>query len=70
MLDLSGFSDDFRAVADRWAFERLLRTNRNFRLQRVARMIAAREGTADNLFATTDREVCAEIVDEVDNIFA
>lgn len=70
MLDFSCFSKDFEAIADRWAIERLIRTNRSFRLQRVARMIAARSNSNDNLFEVVGREVCSELHDAADNIFA
>lgn len=70
MLDFSCFSKDFEAVADRWAFERLLKTNRNFRFKRVARMIAARSAAEDNVFGGFGREMCTRLDDDVDNIFA
>lgn len=70
MLDFSRFADDFEAVADRWAVERLLRTNRAFRQRRVARMIADRGLAEDNLFTGYARELCTAVDRDTDNIFA
>ncbi len=70
MLDFSNFAKDFEALADRWAFERLLRTNRSFRQQRVAKMIAARGSDEDNMFSALGRDFCTQLDDHPDNIFA
>ena len=70
MLDFSNFAKDFEALADRWTIDSLLRTNRNFRHQRVARMIAARAVPVDNLFVGTHREYADQLDDHHDNIFA
>ena len=70
MLDISEITEDFSTVVDRWSLDRMLRAGRLFRHKRVAELIAARVPTADNVFATTGREVCTGLDPEVDNIFA
>jgi len=70
MLDFSKFAKDFEAIAERYAFERLLVTNRQYRQQRVARMIAQRGQPEDNVFAAFDRDYSDSIETAPENLFA